>query len=92
MKKIAKAQAEVRDEELVLQSALWESINIKLADIMEKLAILENGDFVTHNALEALQEDVFDAYIKNSGVKKTRGPYKPRKPKELDHKKAPPAN
>ena len=76
LKKIAKAQSQIREEEHILQSAQWEAVTIKFNDIMEKLSVIE--------------EDIFDAYIKSSGVKKTRGPYKPRKPKELSHKKTPP--
>lgn len=83
LKKIAIGQSKIRDEEVILLAQQWENILIKFEEIREKFEVLEVK-------IDRISEDVFDAYIQQSDVKKKRGPYKPRRLKEIGHKKTPP--
>lgn len=78
-----------RDE---LHAKEWEIVMFRFHEIMESFLVLEKKIETMDMNIHALQDDVFDVVIRNSGVKKTRGPYKPRKPKEIGHKKTPPEN
>jgi hypothetical protein len=75
--KLIKKRDEIHEQE-------WKQMIHCYGNIYEELEEL--------NALiRALQDDVFDVVIKETGTKK-RGPYGPRKKKELEHKKTPPEN
>lgn len=78
--KLFKKREEIHEKE-------WKQVIHCYGNIYDKLDDLEIR-------LAALQDDVFDVIIKNTGEKKTgaRGPYGPRKKKVLEYKKVPPEN
>lgn len=81
MKRQAKLQSELREDENRIMDEHWEDVIIKYSEIMEKL--LENEGKVDF-MLESLQ-DIEEV----AKPKKIRGKYKPRKPKLLENKKSP---
>lgn len=72
----------------------WESLLVHLENISNRLSYIEEDMRTLRLNLRELQDDIFDVVIKNEGVNKTgaRGPYGPRKKKQLEHKKTPPEN
>lgn len=80
MIKAFKHRDEIHEEE-------WKRVILYQEIIIDKLNSMEKEISSLDMNLHALQDDVFDVLIRNTEVKKTRGPYKPRKPKEIGHKK-----
>jgi len=66
--------------------------NLRWKVVVEKLSNLEEEIGSVNLNLHYLQEDVFDIILKNAVEKKGRGPYGPRKKKQIEHKKTPPEN
>ena len=82
IKKITQAQIELRLEENTLQADQWESVIVKFSDIIEKLNNQEDRQQLHFEELMDILERMPPPPKANK-----RGPYKPRKPKELVHKK-----
>jgi tetrahydromethanopterin S-methyltransferase subunit B len=86
MKRRAKLQAQIDEEESRLMSEQWELVIHKFSDIMEKCLDLEDKiEYIMENIDHHTPE--VQIIPKKRGK---RGKYGPRKPKVLDHKKTPP--
>ena len=83
LKRISQAQAELRATENELQAEQWESVIIKFSDIIEKLNTQEDRQQLHFEELM----DILERIPPPPKETRKRGPYKPRKPKELVHKK-----
>ena len=63
----------------------WKQMVHCYGNIYEGIARIDAELEMLSDRIHALQDDVFDVVIKETGTKK-RGPYGPRKKKEIEHK------
>ena len=88
LKKITTAQMEIRSEENILQSEQWQSVTLKLDDIVDYLNDAEHHRQVNFQYIMDVLEDI-PLPPKANNIRK---PYGPRKKKAIEHKKTPPEN